>query len=306
MPDEVIVPDEKEEQPDPEPKDTGYDYAADHARTPDSIVRTPVVEPKKEEPKEEAIPDRAELDKTNPLEAAKQYITEQRQKDAEIARTEAEKHAKETVDRELKRRDDERTQAQKDAEEDKPIWEREGREPKDWQEVAAENRRINRREVLRDLKAEEAQTRAAAEKTKAEQTASQSTQIEAIQNNIGREMEELYTGGYLPRPVKVGDPEDAGEKMKTKLFELGVKINEERKAAGLPPEPSIAKIFFMNSDKLKEVAPTAPAGGDAPIAGARPAQMKQETQGYVYAKDHRVNETLEQYARRIQKQAQKA
>jgi hypothetical protein len=129
------VKDEKpvEQTPEATP-DKGYDYRADHNRNIESIAKNPDPAPEaKPEPKKTPQPD-VELDKTNPLEAAKKYLEEQREIDkanAEAAKKDSERITEETVARKL-REDHEAREAQaRDSEDDKPIWEREGREPKD-------------------------------------------------------------------------------------------------------------------------------------------------------------------------------
>ncbi len=303
MPDPITPEEKKDEKPQEAPqKEEGYDYAKDHLRTPEQIVREPVVNDKPNGEDKSGTEDKpsdtkpaqekpADTQKpTNPLDEAKKYLEEQRKAD----KIEAERIARETTEKHLKQTEEQKTQAVKDAEEDKPIWERENREPKDWKEVAAENRRIAKREVLRDIRAEQQATKAAQDKQKAESEAGQQAQLQTINEKIGQEMEELYQGGYLPRPQSA-DPTDAGEVAKAKLFELGVKINQERKDQGLPPETSIAKIFFMNTDKLKPKAPEQPAGADAPVSGAQAAVPKQNPDEYVYQRDH--NKSLEQLRR---------
>jgi len=294
MPEPVVPEEKKEETPQ---KEEGYDYAKDHNKSFSQIATeeaTPPKEEKKEEvketPKEEPKPEKVEDKPQNPLDEAKKYLEEQRKAD----KLEAERIARETTEKHLKQTEEQKTQAAKDAEEDKPIWEREGREPKDWKEVAAENRRIAKREVLRDLRAEQQAEKEAKDKQKAESESAQQTQLQTINEKIGQEMEELFQGGYLPRPTSA-DPKDPGEMAKAKLFELGVKINQERKEQGLPPETSIAKIFFMNTDKIKPQTPEQPAGADAPVSGAQAAVVKQNNDEYVYARDH--NKSIDQIRR---------
>lgn len=294
---EEVKPEEKPiETPKEEPKEEGYNYQTDHNRTPEAIIKDPIVEPPKKEEKEpEKTPEPTPTD--NPLDEAKRYLEEQRKLDAQIAKEEAEKHAKATVEQELKRRQDETELETKRKDELIPLWEKEGREPKDYNEIAQENRRITKLELKMEMEAEA--------KTKAEETAKQTQEQQKItedglkltQAQIQRDMEELYEGNFIPRP-KSGDPNDPGLKVQDELFKLGIKVNEERKAKGQPTEPSIAKIFFIYGKELQKETPQ-PAGANAPVAGARPANPEPKDEGYVYAKDHRPGESFAQYAARL-------
>ncbi len=280
------------ETPVEESKEAGYDYTKDHDRTPAQIVNEPVVEPVKEEEEPEKPPEVV----ANPLDEAKKYLEEQRKLDAEIAKTEAEKHAKATVEQELKRQREEEANKVKLSEDLKPIWEKEGREPKDYDEIARENRRITKIELKAEIEAEQ-RTREA-EQAKQTQVVQQQNDesLKLTQAQIQRDMEELYEGNFIPRP-KSGDANDPGMKMQDELFKLGIKVNEERKAKGQPTEPSIAKIFFMYGKDINKVEQ--PAGANAPVSGARPATPEKEDEGYVYAKDHRDGESIVQYRARI-------
>lgn len=295
MADEPKSEEKSIETPKEEPKEQGYDYKTDHNRPIEAIISNPVVEaPKKEEKVEEKPAEVAPIG--NPLDEAKKYLEEQRKLDAQIAKDKAEKTAKEIIDRTLKERQDEIELEAKRKDELIPLWEKEGREPKDYNEIAKENRRITKLE----LKIEAEQEKKTQEVEQAKQTQQQSKQNEdsllLTQNQIQRDMEELYEGNFIPRP-KSGDANDPGMKMQDELFKLGIKINEERKAKGQPTEPSIAKIFFMHGKDLTKVEQ--PAGADAPIAGARPANPEKESEGYVYAKDHKDGESFAQYSVRL-------
>lgn len=281
---EETKPEEKTpEVPKAEPKEEGYNYQTDHNRTPEAIIKDPVIEPPKKEEKEPEKPVEP-VTPGNPLEEAKKYLEEQRKLDAQTAKEEAEKHAKATVEQELKRRQDETELEAKRKDELIPAWEKEGREPKDYNEIAKENRRITKLELKMEMEAEA--------KTKAEETTKQ-TQAQQQQNEdnlkltqtqIQRDMEELYEGNFIPRP-KSGDINDPGMKIQDELFKLGIKVNEDLKAAGKPTEPSIAKIFFMYGKDLQKTSEQ-PAGADAPIAGSTPAAPQKSEEGYNYKRDH--------------------
>jgi hypothetical protein len=294
-----IKPEEKtpEVKPEETPKD-GYDYAKDHNKDIRTIAKETLTEegarpgadatvdkPNEtpEAPQPPKAPEKPE-EPVNPLDEAKKYLEQQREQE----RVELERKAKEYAKEEITRTKEEETRELKEQEELKPIWEREGRAPKDYTEIAAENRRIVKLEWKREQRAEQEAEKKAQKLKEETQQKEQKEQLDSVYSGIGQEMEELYQGGYIPKPVKPGDPNDEGEKVKKALFEFGIKYNQERVAKGQPPEPSIAKIYFMHAEKIKEsLKPKEVAGGDAPVSGAKPAVVKQEPEGYNYARDHK-------------------
>lgn len=284
---EPVKPEEKVEEkpvetPKVEPKEQGYDYKTDHNRPIEAIIKEPVIEPPKKEEKTEEKPPEPTLTE-NPLDEAKKYLEEQRKLDAETAKTEAEKTAKEITERTIKEQHDQTELDAKRKDELIPAWEKEGREPKDYNEIAKENRRITKLELKIELEEEAKQKKADEAKLSLEQSKQNEDNLLLTQNQIQRDMEELYEGNFIPRP-KSGDPNDPGMKMQDELFKLGIKVNEDLKKAGKPTEPSIAKIFFLYGKDLQKVEQ--PAGADAPIAGARPANPEKEQEGYSYKRDH--------------------
>ncbi len=298
MAEPVIKPEEKPvETPKPD-EDKDYNYAKDHNKDIRVIAKegldekpegqepvVPAPEPKEEG--ETPAPEPKPTEPTaSPLDEAKKYLEEQRKIDAESAKKIAEEQARETVKNELKRSRDEQDRDAKEKDELVPLWEKEGRAPKDYDEIAKENRRITKLELKIEARAEkEAEAKAAELKKPDEQP---QAPVDATVDRIGREVEELFEGGYIPRPVKPGDPNDPGEKAKKALFEFGIKYNQDRVAAGKDPEPSIAKLYFLNAEKIRQsMKPKEVAGGDAPVSGSRPATVKQEDDGFVYARDHK-------------------
>ncbi len=307
MPDEVIKEEKKDEQPAPaseekkaEPKDEGYSYQKDHnkdirqiakeesdkdreasALPPEEGKKPDASDPEPEKKPDEKVETKKEEAPTNPLDEAKRYVEEQKRLVAE----EAQRHAKESVKEELKRTKEEELREAKEKDELIPVWEKEGRTPKDYGEIASETRRIAKLEFKREMRAEQEATRAEQAKKDAEATTQASQQVEAINSKIGKDLEKLYEGGYLVRPQSA-DPSDPGEKEKMALFQFGIKLNEDLKKEGKPPIDSISDIYFYHYKKAKATPPAQPAGADAPVSGARPAAKSNETKGYEYAKDH--------------------
>lgn len=305
---EETKPDEKPvETPKEEPKDDGYDYQKDHNRDIRAIAKEPVIETPKEEGKNDTVDDDVESeDKSkekskddtqpvlNPLDEAKKYLAEQR-KAAEDAAKEAAKHS---VKEEITRTKEEEARVAKEKDDLTPVWEKENRAPKDYGEIAAETRRIAKLEYRMEARAEKEAEKQAETVRVAAEAKTATEQMESTQSRIGRDMRDLYEGGYLPEIKTPGDPNDPGEKAKDALFKLGIEHNLALKAAGKDPEPSIAKIFFMNKEKV--VAPIVqPAGADAPVSGAKPVTPKAEDTGYNYARDHNKSfRQLQEEARR--------
>jgi len=166
-------------------------------------------------------------------------------------------------------------------------WEKENRLPTDWKEALSEIERISEKKAeIKMNKLFEERERAQEERTRQEreqQESERKTQEEksaAVSRKIAAELEELYEGKFIPRSTKEGDE---GDKIRNELFELGVKINNERIKKDLPALDSISKIYFMH---YKSGNNTQPAGADAPVSGSRSSAVKSDSKAYIYARDH--------------------
>lgn len=282
------------------PKDE-FVYVRDSAKSMDTIKKELIDEATKEdevEKKEEETPTPPEEPKTPEPEVKPEEKEEPKEDVSKIAREAAEK-ATEDLKREIdeiKGQNLTKKQEEEAIEEAKTRWTKEGRNPKDYDEIVveAEERAFNRMQKFieeRERKKEEE----LANKTKQEQEAQQQaeeqhkTVLEQTQASLARELQELEEGGYIPKVSDPNDENDEGNRVRKALFIKGVEVNNERIKKGLPPENSIAKVFFMH---FKGVS-NQPAGADAPISGNKPTAVPKESEKpYIYARDH--NKTFSQ------------
>ena len=162
-------------------------------------------------------------------------------------------------------------------EEAKTKWTKEGRNPKDYDEIVeeAENRAFNRMQKFIEereaKKAEEDAQRTKEEKEAAQKAEEQNkTAIERAQENLANEIKELEEGGYIPKVTDENNPDDEGVVTRKALFQKGLEINNDRIAKGLPPENSIAKVFFMHF----KGANTQPAGSSPCESRSSPCESR--------------------------------
>ena len=204
---------------------------------------------------------------------------------------------------------------QEEADQLKAIWDKEGRDPKDWKEIASEQIRIadlraEQREKAREaaIKEKEDQSKTEAEKAKAESDRKVSESKAQFAKQITDDLSDLYEAKVLPKPSKfeeINNPETKDEAaLKTQeLLNFGVKLNTERVKQGLPPVTSLNKIYFLHyQPSLKATNKTEskqPAGANAPISGARSTTPETSSMKYNYAKDH--NKTMAQIAAEIRR-----
>ena len=239
------------------------------------------------------------------LEAAKKEEAdrEAQRAEREQARLEEQRRvdeiAKKTAD-ELKAREDEERRRELKAEEDRkrqeqlqndliPIWEREGRQPKDYTEIAFESKRIAKLETLAELEARESLRREEEEKRRQEEQIRQ-TQVKQAQESFSKQLQreldedltDLYKADRLPKIKDPNNPSDEGLKEQKRLFETAAKVNKERLDKGLPPIRSI-KVIYYEHFKPKDK----PAGHDAPVQGNSQPTTQQNADKFNWSRDHK-------------------
>jgi hypothetical protein len=146
-----------------------------------------------------------------------------------------------------------------------PIFEREGRNPKDYPEIVRESNRIAELKFTRLLEAREAQKLQKEEEiSKAkEETLAKSKQFEADFNKmIDEELTEMYASNKLPKVVNEKDPNDVGIKARFELFKTMKEVNTKRVAEGQQPITSVSRIF----NNYYKATTGEVAGADAPIS----------------------------------------
>lgn len=277
------------------PKDE-FVYARDTGKSMDAIKKE-ILDEEKAEKKEEPVVE-VETPKEEKPPVVEEKVVEEKVDVKEVAR-EAAKEATEQLKKEIdeiKGQNLSKKDEKEAIEEAKTKWTKEGRNPKDYDEIVeeAENRAFNRMqkfiEERETKKAEEEAQRTKEEKEAAQKAEEQNkTAQERAQENLSNEIKELEEGGYIPKVTDENNPDDEGVVTRKALFQKGLEINNDRIAKGLPPESSIAKIFFMHFKGVNKQ----PAGADAPISGNKPSAVpKTSEKPYIYARDH--NKTLSQ------------
>lgn len=293
----------KKKNLDEAPKDE-FIYVRDSQKSMDTIkqelkeeaLKEEETEKKEEEitpkpPKEEEKPAPESEKKSEEKEEAKEDVAKVAREAAEKATEELKKEIDEIKGQNLTKKQEEEA-----IEEAKTRWTKEGRNPKDYDEIVAEaeERAFNRmQKFIEDRekkKEEEVATRTKEEQEKAKLAEEQQkTVLEQTQANLAREIQELEEGGFIPKVSNPDDENDEGNRTRKALFQKGIEINNERIKKGLPPENSIAKVFFMHF----KGANNQPAGADAPISGNKPTAVPKESEKpYIYARDH--NKTFSQ------------
>lgn len=249
-----------------------------------------------EEIKEEETEKKEEDVKTEEAEIKPQEKVEEKKEEPKI--TPIDKEEFEKTASELRKEIDEikgqnlsKKEEKEAIEEAKTRWTKEGRNPKDYDEIVieAEERAFKKAQKYFDeqlSKREEDAKKAQEEqqnKTKQEEE-EHAQMIETVQKNIDNELKELRSGGFLPEIKDPQDPSDEGKILQDNLFREAVEFNNDRIKNNLPPENSIAKFYFMHFSKKNT---NQPAGADAPVSASRPAAVSKETtKPYVYSRDH--------------------
>lgn len=189
------------------------------------------------------------------------------------------------------------------------VWDKEDRLPNDYKEIFNEAARVGQAKARQEWEAKEAaRTQAEAQKkheTEASQTAileENKQRQEMINARLTRELEELYQSKIITRPIS-GKPET--EQEENDFLSFGIALNKERLARGEAQVDSLASLYlnyYKPSLDAKGAKATQPAGGNAPVLGAKgapQADLPEDT--FVYARDHKksLREIAQDQMRRI-------
>ena len=174
-----------------------------------------------------------------------------------------------------------------------PVWTREGRNPKDYDEIAAESTRIAELRFNKILEEKEAKSREIAEQEQSKKQQEQS-RIDAYNKLVDEELEELYASDKLPKIKDQNDPNDLGVKERFNLFKTMKEVNDKRIAEGKDPIYSVHRIYNGYYKPTKQ-----PAGADLPISsGKSPAPPADAEQEYSYADIHNKRSILDFFKRK--------
>ena len=149
-------------------------------------------------------------------------------------------------------------------------WAKEGRNPKDYDEIAqwATDLALKRQEAQ---KAEE--TEKAKEQEK-EATKLQTERAEAFNKYWDTQLNELYESGKLPKIENAKDENDLGVKARKAMFSKMIEVNEQRTKEGKEPIYSLKEIYYEHPINEEP-------GMSAPVSAGRGA-VPAEGEGYEY------------------------
>lgn len=254
--------------------DPGYTNADLHRDTFVDIA-TNSEEPKADDPKKDEDPKPDEKPEVNIEELKEQWKQEAR------AEFEATLEAKQKEEDEQKKREELKKQ---EFDEMTPIWVKEGREPKDYNEIKEQSVKEARHEFMR-LQQERDAAHAEEEKKKTE-AAEQAKKVEeetvkSAWDAINIELNDLYRMGKLT-PIKDADNKsDQGVLEREELMKQWSQENNKRRIENKPQIMSATQFVEFYYKR-----PTAqPPGADLPIAGntgSSKGQADAENPGYTY------------------------
>ena len=163
--------------------------------------------------------------------------------------------------------------------EDQSPWEREGREPKSYEEVA----KYGEERAVKKIKEEQAeQAKKQAEETK--KTQEQTKEKEEAQNKYWTgQLKQLVEEGHLPAPAETIQAKlDKNEQLTAKEMEdPGVKARADLWAkAREAKEPNLRLVYFEHLKNEK------PAGASAPVLGSRKAVNQAGKEEFTYEDIH--------------------
>lgn len=238
----------KKTQPVEEPKEEVVDYKEVHETDIKDIIGAPETEEHEtvEEPKIEEKPEEKEFDPDK----FKEEIT----KDLEAKIAESNKQ--------------EVVEAKGDDELISP-WAKEGRTPKDYEEVADWG--IQKARVLSEREEAHKAELQAEETKKAEEY--NLKQIENFNKYTDMQLQDLKEAG------KITTPDERKE-----LFQTMLDVNTARQKENKPPVTSIKEIFY---EHYKPVKNQQPAGADAPVSSAKQSGISSDEKEVNYIKDVR-------------------
>lgn len=170
---------------------------------------------------------------------------------------------------------------------DEPLmspWQKEGRTPKDYEEIADWAMEKNRILSERRQAAEAAKTE---EQTKA-QEAYNKQQVENFNKYTQDQFADLIAAGKIPPVQNPNNPDDDGVTAQRVLLEIMLEVNKERAAAGKLPIYSIKEIFYehLPEDENIEELVKEVAGADAPVSAGK-MQSGGEDKEVSYQEIHR-------------------
>lgn len=157
---------------------------------------------------------------------------------------------------------------------DQSPWAKEGRNPKDYDEIA--NWSVELVEKKNEAKRVEVEKTAA--ETKATQEVTATERATSFNKYWDEQLEDLQESGKLPKAVDTTDENDDGVIARKELFKTMLDINQERVKEGKDPIYSLKEVYYEHyTPKSKQ-----PAGADAPISAGRSSAPSGDDEAYEY------------------------
>lgn len=308
---------EKKDEKVKEPAKTKFVYKRDSRKTLREIAAEVKIEEKPKEPAE-ATPetqvkeDPKVVEKKTPDEEAKladekaklekdRLDLEKRQIADDAAKKASEETRKEFQAKmdEILNKDKDIQDKQKEADDLVAIWDKEKRLPKDWKEIASEQLRIADVKLEQRLKAEKAneearrtEERLVQEKKQQDVVKDNTARLESYQKELANDLDKIYYLKELPRvtnPKELENPDttDPAAKEVQKVFTFGVQLNQKLKAEGKEPVKSLWDIYFNHYKPYTKAQGKSdqPAGGDAPVSGAKNVIQNKQPEKYNWRTD---------------------
>jgi hypothetical protein len=161
-------------------------------------------------------------------------------------------------------------------------WKKEGRNPKDYDEIA--EWAVAKREIL--------DKRGQVEKAKQEEEAqkavkqNEESRVKSFNKYIDQQLDDLYKSGKLMTPQDPKNEKDPGVMQRKALFQSMLEVNTKRAEQGLDPIYSIKEIYYEHyKDPTRQ-----PAGADAPVSMGKSGSSHDESpEDYTYEEIRKKN-----------------
>lgn len=145
-------------------------------------------------------------------------------------------------------------------------WAKEGRTPKDYEEIA--DWAVEKKRLLDERSAKAAQIAQAAQSEA--QKAANEQEISRFNAYVDSQIGELIEAGKIPAVENSLNPDDPGIVARKQLFQTMLDVNLERQKSGKQPIYSVKEIYYEHFANAP-VAEEEPAGADAPVSPGKAA-----------------------------------
>lgn len=168
-------------------------------------------------------------------------------------------------------------------EEELSPWEKEGRNPKDYDEIANYVADLTQKRIAE----QQAEVRKEEEEERARQTEYQQKTNEEWNTYWNEQLEDLRAQDKLPKVVKADDEKDAGRVAERGIFNQMFQLNIKRNAEGKVPITNIKEFYYEHYKNPTDQPP----GADAPVSGGRKSiDEGKNKEEYTYEEIHHARD----------------